>query len=237
MNKIVISTAITASIGIGLGTLWTNSASAFEIFTDREAWLETLESKTIMTETFENFIPNAPIITFDGGIISEGVKGGATNMVRFNSDYFGRVDTDEDGLGGFYFNEITWTFPEQVWAFGGDFINGAQEEILQVFGNYDGKGETFVDLVDVLGFRGNGFIGIIGEAEFNSITYRSRTDLQPEESEGFLVDNFSTAKGDNNGKKVTEPTTILGLLAIGLLGLFKLKCNNKFGYKTKAKQD
>ena len=180
-------------------TIVTSSANGFEVFTDRAAWESALAGTPIQTEHFDTTgnIPNMPTITFAGGIVSEGVSGVATNLVvsdSLQSAYFGQIDTDGDDPFTDYHDEIIWTFPEAIFAFGGDFTGEDVPETIQIYGNYDGSGEVFVDLGDELPNFGIGFLGIIGETQFDSITYRSRVDgFQTRLAQSFTVDAFATA--------------------------------------------
>ncbi|MEO0534165.1 MAG: PEP-CTERM sorting domain-containing protein [Cyanobacteria bacterium P01_A01_bin.123] len=223
---------VTISTGIGLGTFGISSASAFQLFTDRTAWENALGSSITVTETFENPISGASRIVFDGGIVSEGIDGTsfdpAFDNAVANGIYSANLDTDEDSPISDFFNEINWTFPEAVFAVGGDFLLSTNSEVLQIFGDFDGNGEEVVDLGDVIGVNTDGFLGIIGEASFNSVTYRSRTDdriptelediVDDTDLETIIIDNFSTASAT-----VPEPTSIMGFLALGILGVLKYK--------------
>ncbi|MDY6936310.1 MAG: hypothetical protein SWY16_01480 [Cyanobacteriota bacterium] len=224
-------TVITIGTVVGLGSFGTSSADAFQLFTDRTAWESALDGSIIITETFENPISGASRIVFDGGIVSEGIDGTSfdptfDNAVS-NGIYSANLDTDEDSPISDFFNEITWTFPESVFAFGGDFLLSTNSEVLQIFGDFDRNGEEVVDLGDAIGTNNDGFLGIIGEASFDSVTYRSRTDdriptdlediVDDTDLETIVIDNFSTATS------VPEPAPIVGFLALATIGVIQHK--------------
>ena len=193
----------------------TAPAEAFMLFTDRTAWedaMNTAGAGVLTTDTFDNDISNGGSITFDSGIVSTATGGLTTNRV-LSGAYEGLLDTD--GNVPPVFNTTTWAFPESIIGFGADFVGAATSEGLQVRGNFDRTGDEVVDFFDELGSPGTGFLGIVGEAPFSSITFQTRTDDSSLDlTEGWLINNLSFG-AISDPQPVPEPASMLGLLAIG----------------------
>lgn len=182
-------------INVAVLVLGVNQASAMVIYTDRAEW-ETAVAGTLTTDVFANGIANADTITFDSGVTS---TRNSTNANFVN------------GTGGIYVGQVqpsatlSWVFPWQVSAFGFDVVSIAGGT--NIIGNFDGSGEQTINIGTALpGTYYNGFLGILGTGDFNSILFTgSMTDT-------FTVDNLSF----NRSAQVPEPGSFI-LLGIGLI--------------------
>ena len=163
-------------------------AGAVAVYTDRAAW-EAAAGGAIVSDTFDAPIAFAPSITFASGVVSTGV---GTDTVLTDSNtvdlgsYSGRVDTFNRLSNTF--DAITWQFPRSIFAFGADWdgvLSGGQ---LTLTGDFDGAGAMTLNFADFPGFTGAGFIGIVGAALFDSVSFGTQIDLR---DEIFFVDNLA----------------------------------------------
>lgn len=188
-----------------------SSAEAFTTFTNRTAWqaaVDAIAGSVTTTDTFSNNIASAQTITLDSGIVSTNsfppAVADGNNSV--NKGIFGNT-TDGDG------NEasatITWTFPSPVFAFGADFIDAAAGR-LNLTGNFDGTGNQTLLVNNSIG-GANGFLGIIGNANFSSIVFGNNTTT----TDTFFIGSASFASVASVPVAVPEPGMITGLVFLG----------------------
>ncbi|MGB5594961.1 MAG: PEP-CTERM sorting domain-containing protein, partial [Crocosphaera sp.] len=152
----------------------------------------------------DNDIALAQSITLDSGIISTN----SPPAVGFgdNSVSGGVYNNATDGDGNFGSPTVTWDFPELISAFGADFI-GLDDGQLTLTGNFDGTGDQTLTVFTEIG-GSDGFLGIVGMANFSSIVFGNNTNSV----DAFDIDNASFA---TPAESVPEPSSIL---ALGMLG-------------------
>jgi hypothetical protein len=169
-------------------------------FTDRTAW-EAAVSGTISTETFDNDIAHADVITFDNGVTSTATPSGSSTGNSVSSGVFnGRVDSANMLPNpGF----LTFDFGGLITGFGADF-----EDL--------DEGETTLNIGSLTFFAGlyssiggpDGFFGLVSDTAFSDIVLYSigGDDI-------FLMDNMSTVSAT-----VPEPATLalFGFAALGV---------------------
>jgi hypothetical protein len=186
-----------------------SAAEAFTIFTDRTAWqaaVDAIAGSVTTTDTFRNRISRAQTITLDSGIVSVNSFPPAVGLSGENSvfvsSFFNATDGDASGAS----ETITWTFPSSVFAFGADF-GGTDFDGLTLTGNFDGTGNQTLIVNNTIGGE-DGFLGIIGNANFSSIIFGNNT---------IQVDFFSirNAYFASVAAAVPEPSTITGLMFLG----------------------
>lgn len=181
-------------------------AAAFAVYTSRDAW-EAAVGDAFTTDPFDNPVANAASITFDTGVVSvhQDFDSFGTfedaNAIFAVGRYQGRASRDVQ--------EITWTFPSAIRAFGADWISPVSLGLLTVRGNFDETGTATVEFLDHIARDTDGFLGIVGASPFVSIVFG--TELTPQ-NEAFAADNLSFTS------QVPEPATIV-LLAVGLAAL------------------
>ena len=111
-----------------------------------------------------------------------------------------------------------------ITAWGGDFSSTNNGEILEIVGNFDGTGDQVINFGPGGINVNDGFVGIIGLANFDNITFRSDVNTSGASNELFQVDNFSVAKSAATAT-VPEPSAVLGLGLVGFSAFFKRKLN------------
>ena len=188
-----------------------SSAEAFTIFTNRTAWqaaVDAIAGSVTTTDTFSNNIASAQTITLDSGIVS---ANSFPPAVAFgdNSVSGGLFFNATDGDAGVASATITWTFPSPVFAFGADFIGTAAGR-LNLTGNFDGTGNQTLLVNNSIG-GANGFLGIIGNANFRSIVFGTNTN----DLDIFQIDSASFASAASVPVAVPEPGMITGLVFLG----------------------
>lgn len=200
----------TLSLPIALLVL-SQPLSAVTVFTDRMAWEDAL-STTIITETFDVDIAEGPnTITFAGGVESTGVSlidGTGDNTVS-GGEWSGNVRNSTTTNTGY--TSITWTFPQEISAFGADFNSIAGSRALEIVANWDGMGETGINLRDTIG--SGGFLGVIGDATFTEIRFDiNEATASIAGNDVFRADNASYTNA------VPEPsaTLLFGCAALSL---------------------
>lgn len=104
---------------------------------------------------------------------------------------------------------ITWTFPSPVFAFGADFLS-TNPGWLNLTGNFDGTGNQTLLVNDSIG-GADGFLGIIGNANFSSIVFGNNTTSL----DTFHIDSASFASVASVPVAVPEPGMITGLVFLG----------------------
>ena len=171
-----------------------SSASAVQVFTNRTLWENTILTTRpgwtgSVIDTFSNDISSAQSITLDSGIISTNSPD-VTLPNSFNNNsvsvgvYNNATQADPGNTAS---SAITWTLPNPTFAFGADFI-GAGTNRLALVGNFDGTGDQTFLINSQIGGQ-NGFFGIVGTANFNSVIFtNSQTAV-----DAFSVDNASVA--------------------------------------------
>jgi len=160
-------------------------------YTNRTAWeaaLATNPSYKITIDTFSNTISSAQSITLDSGIVSTN-SAPPTLPNSFNNNSVsivnpGVYDNASGTLAGAS-DTITWQFPATVLAFGADF---SRIDELTLTGNFDGTGDQTISINPTIGGE-NGFLGIIGTAEFSSVIFANNTT----DVDSFSIDNASFA--------------------------------------------
>jgi hypothetical protein len=184
-----------------------SSVSAYTIYTNRTAWeaaLATNPSYKITTDTFSNPISSAQSITLDSGIVStNSAPPILPNSFNNNSVSIvnpGVYDNASGTLAGAS-DTITWQFPATVLAFGADF---SRIDELTLTGNFDGTGDQTISINPTIGGE-NGFLGIIGTAEFSSVIFANNTTAV----DSFSIDNASFAT------KVPEPNAVVAFAILG----------------------
>ncbi len=185
-----------------------SSVSAYTIYTNRTAWeaaLATNPSYKITTDTFSNPISSAQSITLDSGIVSTNSAPPTLPNPPFNNNSVsivnsGVYDNASGTLTGAS-DTITWQFPATVLAFGADF---SRIDELTLTGNFDGTGDQTISINPTIGGE-NGFLGIIGTAEFSSVIFANNTT----DVDSFSIDNASFAT------KVPEPNAVVAFAILG----------------------
>ena len=205
IKKISFPTVLTlATLEVGV---LAQSAEAFTLFTDRSAWEAAIAGATITTDPFDNDIPQGQSITLDSGIISTN----SPPAVAFNDNsVFGGVYVNAtDGGGSLSSETITWDFPEPISAFAADFAFLEPGE-LSLTGNFDGTGDVTLTVFEEIGGQ-NGFLGIVGEANFGSIVFGNNSTTT---AEIFNIDNASFAT-QSTSESVPEPSSIIAVAMLG----------------------
>ncbi len=197
------------------------SAGAVVVFTDRVAW-EAALTGTLTTETFStNMDPGAINMILDTGIITEqtgsaSVAPGLPHQAVFADNSIGSSVfagfVNQDGPIG---SELTWTMPGPISAFGADFYDLNGSPGLTVTADFDGTGLATISIGQLLG--SSGFFGIIGDAAFSSLIWRSNDGGGTGSGEAFRMDNFAF-------NAVLTPTPVplpaaFPMLLVGLAGL------------------
>ncbi len=185
-----------------------SSVSAYTIYTNRTAWeaaLATNPSYKITIDTFSNTISSAQSITLDSGIVSTNSAPPTLPNPPFNNNSVsivnsGVYDNASGTLAGAS-DTITWQFPATVLAFGADF---SRIDELTLTGNFDGTGDQTISINPTIGGE-NGFLGIIGTAEFSSVIFANNTT----DVDSFSIDNASFAT------KVSEPNMVTAFAILG----------------------
>ena len=159
--------------GLASVTLY-SPAQAYTVYTDLASWQQALSSYILSTDTFDTTIPSAQSITLPSGIISAN-SGPITLPNQFNNNSVGiataghYANAVQAGLTATASNNITWTFPGQVVAFGADFL-GASDNRLSLAGDFDGTGLQTLSVNTLIGGQ-NGFLGVIGTVPFSNVIF------------------------------------------------------------------
>jgi PEP-CTERM motif len=185
------------------------SVRAFTVFTDRGVWENTVSGII----TFENFtsFPNGPLPANTKTVFSSGLSVVVPSSSEslppdsiFDSEFHGFIDDTEAPL--------VWNFPAPVIGFGADFSEPTTSAFLTVSGYFDllpGLDTIlFSKFSSGAGQGSGGFLGILADGPFASIEF----SVESPGSEAFGMDNFSFVT------PVPEPSSWLGLLALGTLG-------------------
>ena len=192
-----------------------SSASAVQVFTNRTLWENTILTTRpgwtgSVIDTFSNDISSAQSITLDSGIISTNSSDVTLpNSFNNNSVSVGVYNNaTQAGPGNTASSAITWTLPNPTFAFGADFIGaGTNPDRLALVGNFDGTGDQTFLINSQIGGQ-NGFFGIVGTANFNSVIFtNSQTAV-----DAFSVDNASVAvPWETDALPVIGSTILFGL--------------------------
>jgi len=206
--------AAAAAVLLGMAAQ-TDPAAAYQIFTDRDAWLAELAGHSIVTDPFDSTIAGAREITFDSGVVSTGAPDTANDSNHVSSGrFYGQVDG-----GNFHdlmFDTITWTFPVPIVGFGLELGYGSGYAVLTITGDFDGTGDAVINFEDdVTRVPGTYFLGVIGTEPFSTIVF-SAVDggLGSLPHHSLFVYELLFATAD----PVPEPAT-LALFGAGLAGL------------------
>lgn len=176
-----------ATSGVVALVLTSGTASAITVFSDRTLFEAAVGPLT--TETFDNTIGTAPTIMFDGGITSTKSSDGippTLNRVEFGV-FSGFVARDD-------FRNISFTFPDPIFAFGADFKD---VESLFVSGLFDNSNETLSISDTIAGSAG--FFGLSSSNAFTQILFTTNAGVvlfpggSPLGGDSFDVDNLSVS--------------------------------------------
>ncbi|MFM7394031.1 MAG: hypothetical protein ACKO22_06635 [Cyanobium sp.] len=183
---------------------------AFTVYTNRAAWEAALSGATITTDTFSNTISSAQSITLDSGIVStNSVPAILPNSFDNNSVNIvnpGVYDNaTQAGTGNSASNTISKVFPTSVIGFGADFIN-TNTDRLTLNGDFDGTGIETILVNNTIG-GSDGFLGVVGMADFSSIFFSNNTTVV----DAFSIDNASFAS--RSIPAVPGPLPLLGAAA------------------------
>lgn len=193
-------------------------AAAATIFTERTAFLAAVAATpgaaAPVDESFPAPIANAASITFASGVTSTGSGGTADNRV-ISGFFIGDIDTNNDNPD--LFDAITFTFPDPIFAVGGDFSLAAGADGLLLTAAFDGGASMTVSIFDELGFPGTGFLGIVGTGPFTALTFTTG-NLSNVNNEQFFLGNLVFAGRVAVDTPVPEPGA-LALLGLGALTL------------------
>lgn len=187
----------------GSAVVWFGSsatADAFTVFTNRTAWEAAIAGNPIITDTFSTVIPSAQTITLVSGIVSTNspeitLPNSFNNNSTSGGQYANATQATDPGQTAS--ETITWTFPRPTFAFGADFISAGADR-LTLEGDFDGAGVQSLTVFTALGNTGTGFLGVVGDANFDSIVFSNNITTV----DGFFLDNAAFV--------VPEPLTILG---------------------------
>ena len=200
---------------LGLST----PVQAVTIFTDRPSWEAAVSGFT--TESFDMPLPNSFTLNLGTGMVSTGIGESFTHLVR-GGVFRAVIDSDLDesvnqpGL----IDSLLWTFPNPVTGFGRLFGSSANEEGLQITGDFDGLGIETIDLANEIGnSSGILFVGDVGTSTFSDLTFQTRFGDPAGEfgsvvSESFIIDDFSFSEATQSA--IPEPSPLL-LVGTGLI--------------------
>ncbi|MEQ8974638.1 MAG: PEP-CTERM sorting domain-containing protein [Coleofasciculus sp. C1-SOL-03] len=234
--KTLSMTAASATL-MALGTGVT-PAEAVTVFTDRTAWQETVSG--ITTETFSTPQSSSQNLLLENGIQVTGVS-----SVETGQFYTSTPSRSES---------VEFEFPSQILGFGADFSSTTSNGGLTVSGLFDEiPGVDTVVFSEYLQGQGTGFLGIVADTAFNSLSFAMQSPplAISAANEAFQMDNFSFASNlaesdavsspesptdsennrgepmppltDTRSESVPEPASVLGLLMMAVLGTTSLR--------------
>jgi len=235
--KTLSMTAASATL-MALGTGVT-PAEAVTVFTDRTAWEETVSG--ITTETFSTPQSSSQSLLLESGIQVTGVSS-VWSPGQFYTSTPSRSET------------VEFEFPSQILGFGADFSSTTSNGGLTVSGLFDEiPGIDTVVFSEYLQGQGTGFLGIVADTAFNSLSFAMQSPplAISAANEAFQIDNFSFASNraesdvvsspesptdsennrgepmppltDTRSESVPEPASVLGLLMMAVLGTTSLR--------------
>lgn len=201
------------------------NANAALIFTVRDEWEAALTGQaTIQTETFSIETANAARFTLESDVSSRTGPGAPFADFTEHQVEDGRLRVkfrNDLGASAARINFITWTFPEEVFAFGVDLANVISgNNGLKFEADFNGNSTERVLVSDYYG-QGSGyrFLGMIGSSPFNEVNVGltgSRNTVR--------FDNLSFA----SVVQVSEPSTLpLIALVFGLMLWGKQRVSRK----------
>lgn len=212
-----------AAVGtVGIVLTASNPADAFTLYTDRAAWNAAVAGNTVTTETFNTSVPaTTQPVTFDNGVVSTNSDRRFITQVVVGT-FFG-VPLSQFSGGASTTNTLTpnkirWQFPAAVVTFGADWFRTVGDiNAVTVNGNFDGSGLQTASFNTALGAPGTGFLGIVGNAPFSQIVFRTEDINGSNAVRGFDVDNLSLAIAPTTppAAAVPEPMTMSGLAIAG----------------------
>jgi len=209
------------------------------VFTDRTAWEETVSG--ITTETFSTPQSQSENLLLESGIQVTGVS-----SVWSSGQFYTSTPSRSES--------VEFEFPSQILGFGADFSSTTSNGGLTVSGLFNEiPGVDTVVFSEYLQGQGNGFLGIVADRAFSSLSFAMQSPplAVSAANEAFQMDNFSFASNlaesdavsspesptdsDNNrdepmppltdrrSESVPEPTSALGLLMMVVLGTTSLR--------------
>jgi hypothetical protein len=221
LQKIVMIKLFMAigSIAISLGTLPTEKAEAFSIFTSRADWSTAVSGNSIFIEDFSNFTVDTPFQTSPVDVGEFTLRSSS----NFSSSTLNIIDVtplnlpDVDGTNyallytDFGATTVDLTYDIPVVAWGADFANAATSEMLNLDLVMD-MGGVFATIPVTVN---DGFFGFVTDPIENirQITFVSRINEPGIPGQIFGLDNVTAVP-------VPEPLTILGsgaALGIGVI--------------------
>lgn len=225
LQQITLAAVVTAAIS-SFSIVGVQPAEAFTVYTDRTSWQNALGGAALTNEAFFPSKGDSRTLTFDSGVVStaNGVGTGAQTIV--GGAFRAIIDGQGDSPGAY--DTITWSFPQAITGFGGDWFRVAVAplETLTVTGDFDSTGNQTIKFLDALGSPGTGFLGVIGGAPFTTITFST-------EEEGFgdvlpwQVSKLSFAAASPTPEpeptQVPEPALLSGFMIVGLMAWKKRK--------------
>lgn len=235
--KTLSMTAASATL-MALGTGVT-PAEAVTVFTDRTAWEETVSG--ITTETFSIPQSSSQSLLLESGIQVTGVS-----SVWSSGQFYTSTPSRSES--------VEFEFPSQILGFGADFSSTTSNGGLTVSGLFDEiPGVDTVVFSEYLQGQGTGFLGIVADTAFNSLSFAMQSPplAISAANEAFQIDDFSFASNlaesdavsspesptdsennrgepkppltDTRSESVPEPTSVLGLLMMAVLGTTSLR--------------
>jgi hypothetical protein len=235
--KTLSMTAASATL-MALGTGVT-PAEAVTVFTDRTAWQETVSG--ITTETFSTPQSSSQNLLLENGIQVTGVS-----SVWSSGQFYTSTPSRSES--------VEFEFPSQILGFGADFSSTTSNGGLTVSGLFDEiPGVDTVVFSEYLQGQGTGFLGIVADTAFNSLSFAMQSPplAISAANEAFQMDNFSFASNlaesdavsspesptdsennrgepmppltDTRSESVPEPASVLGLLMMAVLGTTSLR--------------
>ncbi|MEQ9358755.1 PEP-CTERM sorting domain-containing protein [Coleofasciculus chthonoplastes] len=192
--KTLSMTAASATL-MALGTGVT-PAEAVTVFTDRTAWEETVSN--ITTETF-----STPQNQSENLLLESGIQ--VTGMSSVWSS--GQFDTSTPSRS----ESVEFEFPSQILGFGADFSSTTSNGGLTVSGLFDEiPGVDTVVFSEYLQRQGTGFLGIVADTAFNSLSFAMQSPplAVSAANEAFQMDNFSFASNLADRDAVSFPESL-----------------------------
>ncbi|MEQ9238581.1 MAG: PEP-CTERM sorting domain-containing protein [Coleofasciculus sp. E2-BRE-01] len=235
--KTLSMTAASATL-MALGTGVT-PAEAVTVFTDRTAWEETVSG--ITTETFSTPQSSSQSLLLESGIQVTGVS-----SVWSSGQFYTSTPSRSESVEFEFPSQILGFGADfsSTTSNGGLTVSGLFDEI---------PGVDTVVFSEYLQGQGTGFLGIVADTAFKSLSFAMQSPALAisAANEAFQIDNFSFASNlaesdvvsspesptdsennrgepmppltDTRSESVPEPTSVLGLLMMTVLGTTSLR--------------